>query len=141
MIAVFVQNEFGYPTELLVLGDRPLVYGGYCSKPFHSLLGQLVLVLPVHFRPVFCSSLLFISSEVERSNSQIWDLNMRKAKGLLSTTLKQLCVSHQRFEPGKVLVAPSTQTAVARSPACSEHQHSSASEGFIWVFPNGLVVA
>lgn len=47
----------------------------------HRLLGQLVLMLPLHLRPVFCSSLVFMSYKVERSNSQIWDLNMGKRKG------------------------------------------------------------
>lgn len=81
---IFVQSEFIQPTEVLVLSlVTDSWYTGNNSKPLQSLLGQLVLVLLLHLRPVFCSSLVFISYKVERSNAQVWDLSMGKRKGFL----------------------------------------------------------
>ena len=70
------------PTKVLVLSlETDAWYTGNHCKPLHHLLGQFLLVLPLHLRRVFCSSLVFISYKVEKSNSQIWDLNMGKRKG------------------------------------------------------------
>lgn len=78
---VFVQSEYIQPTEVLVLSlVTDSRYSGNDSKPLQSLLEQLLLVLFLH---LFCSSLVFISYKVERSNAQIWDLNEGKIKGFL----------------------------------------------------------
>lgn len=122
-----------------------LVTDSWCtgkhSKPLQSLPGLCVLVFPLHLGPVFCSSLVFISYKVKKRSSQIWDLNTGKRKG----SFQQLrdCKAAP-CQPSKVRTRKGAYVGfkhrdrgvklfllAARSSACSQHLHSSASERFI----------